>query len=224
MKRRKSIVSHAASISAWWAVFDWLSIVAALRVERHGPESSSAARRNTATRSCHGVEAHPACAARAAAIARSTCEASPFATSASTWSRSCGMTASNVVPVSTRSPPITSGIESRSPDISAEPPLQLRPLGRARRVRPNGLVDRGGRAEDAGCAHGADCRVGPVDVTRHRYAVEGWGVGEILVRDGLLVAHALPSRQRRLSPRPKGPPGGASAPDVTLAANPSRRP
>ena len=61
-----------------------------------------------------------------------------------------------------------------------------------------------------------------MDVTRHRYAVEGWGVGEILVRDGLLVAHALPSRQRRLSPRPKGPPGGASAPDVTLAANPSR--
>ena len=122
MKRRKSIVSHAASISAWCAVFDWLSIVAALRVERHGPESSSAARRNTATRSCHGVAAHPVCAARAAAIARSTCEASPFATSASTWSRSCGMTASNVVPVSTRSPPITSGIESRSAGHLREPP------------------------------------------------------------------------------------------------------
>ena len=119
MKRRKSIVSQAASISAWCAVFDWLSIVAALSVERHGPESSSAARRNTAQRSCQGVDDHSACASRAAAIARSTCEASPFATSASTWSRSCGMTASNVVPVSTRSPPITSGIEIRSPDISA---------------------------------------------------------------------------------------------------------
>ena len=60
------------------------------------------------------------------------------------------------------------------------------------------------------------------EAVRHRYVVDGWGVGEILVRDGLLVAHALPSRQRRLSPRSKGPPGGASTPDVTLAGNPSR--
>ena len=37
MKRRKSIVSHAASISAWCTVFDWLSIVAPTSVERHGP-------------------------------------------------------------------------------------------------------------------------------------------------------------------------------------------
>jgi O-6-methylguanine DNA methyltransferase len=61
-----------------------------------------------------------------------------------------------------------------------------------------------------------------VDVTRHRYAVEGWGVGEIVSRDGLLVAHALPSRRRQLSPRPKGPPGGASTPDATVAGKPSR--
>ena len=119
MKRRKSIVSQAASISAWWAVFDWLSIVAAFSVERHGPASSSAARRKTATRSCHGVDDHSAWASRAAAIARSTWDASPFATSARTCARSCGMTASNVVPVSTRSPPITSGIAMRSPAISA---------------------------------------------------------------------------------------------------------
>jgi hypothetical protein len=45
LKRQKSISSAAASISAWWAVFDWLSIVAATSVERHGPASSSAARR-----------------------------------------------------------------------------------------------------------------------------------------------------------------------------------
>jgi hypothetical protein len=119
LNRRKSIVSQAASISAWCAVFDWFSIVAALSVERQGPESSSAARRKTATRSCQGVDAQPACAFRAAAIARSTWAASPFATSARTWSRSCGITASNVVPVSTRSPPITSGIASRSADISS---------------------------------------------------------------------------------------------------------
>src|ERR671930_568920 len=35
LKRQKSITSHAASISAWCAVFDWLSIVAALTVARH---------------------------------------------------------------------------------------------------------------------------------------------------------------------------------------------
>jgi hypothetical protein len=30
LKRKKSIASHAASISAWYAVFDWPSMVAAL--------------------------------------------------------------------------------------------------------------------------------------------------------------------------------------------------
>jgi methylated-DNA-[protein]-cysteine S-methyltransferase len=61
-----------------------------------------------------------------------------------------------------------------------------------------------------------------VEVTRHRYAVAGWGVGEIQVRDGVLVAHALPSRRRRLSPATGGPQGGASTPEVTLAAFPSQ--
>ena len=61
-----------------------------------------------------------------------------------------------------------------------------------------------------------------MNVTRHRYAVEGWGVGEITMHDDALVEHALPSRQRRLSPRAGGPSGGASTPEVTLAANPSR--
>ena len=58
MKRRKSQVSQTASISAWCAVFDWLSIVTALSVWRQGPAASSAARRKTATRSCHGVADH----------------------------------------------------------------------------------------------------------------------------------------------------------------------
>ncbi len=61
-----------------------------------------------------------------------------------------------------------------------------------------------------------------MEVTRHRYAVAGWGVGEIEVRDGILLSHALPSRRRKLSPRPGGPQGGASTPEVTLAGNPSR--
>ena len=43
MNRQKSIVSHAASISAWNAVLDWPSIVAAFRVDRQVVVSSSAA-------------------------------------------------------------------------------------------------------------------------------------------------------------------------------------
>ena len=69
LKRRKSISSHAASISAWCAVFDWPSIVAALSVSRHGPASSSAARRKTAARSSHGQRDQSCHAAAAASIA-----------------------------------------------------------------------------------------------------------------------------------------------------------
>ena len=59
-------------------------------------------------------------------------------------------------------------------------------------------------------------------VVRHRYAVPGWGVGEIVARDGVLLAHALPSRRRRLSPPAGGPQGGASTPEVTVSADPSQ--
>jgi methylated-DNA-[protein]-cysteine S-methyltransferase len=31
-----------------------------------------------------------------------------------------------------------------------------------------------------------------VSVVRHRYAVAGWGVGEVVVADGVVVAHELP--------------------------------
>ena len=65
---------------------------------------------------------------------------------------------------------------------------------------------------------------------RHRYEVAGWGVGELLVRDGVLVSHALPSRRRRPSAggqparsRSAGPPnGGASTPEITLPEDPSK--
>lgn len=57
---------------------------------------------------------------------------------------------------------------------------------------------------------------------RHHYAVPGWGVGTVVVRDGILVAHTLPSRQRRPSPGPEGAPRGASAPEITLADELSR--
>ena len=62
-----------------------------------------------------------------------------------------------------------------------------------------------------------------MEVTRHRtavthrhavtrrYGVPGWGVGEIEVEDGVLVAHRLASRQRRPSP-PEGAPRGSEHP------------
>ncbi len=84
LNRQKSISSQAASISAWCAVFDWLSIVAALSVERHGPASSSAARRKTAARSSHGVRDQSCQASAAALIARSTSPGPAWWTSART--------------------------------------------------------------------------------------------------------------------------------------------
>ncbi len=62
----------------------------------------------------------------------------------------------------------------------------------------------------------------------YRYAVAGWGVGELRACDGALVAHALPSPRRRLetqrvaSPPGEPPQGDASTPEVTVAAEPSR--
>jgi len=57
---------------------------------------------------------------------------------------------------------------------------------------------------------------------RHRYAVDGWGVGEVVVRDGVLLTHALPSRRRQLSPRAGGPQGGARTPEDTVTGEPSK--
>jgi hypothetical protein len=78
------MTSQAASISAWCAVFDWFSIVAALSVDRHGPASSSAARRKTAARSSQGVRDQSCHASAAAWIARSTSAGPPWWTSAKT--------------------------------------------------------------------------------------------------------------------------------------------
>src|SRR6266550_2992443 len=112
LKRKKSISSQAASISAWCAVFDWPSIVAAFRVARHGPASSSAARRKTAARSSHGQRDQSCQASPAAAVARSTSGAPPLWTVARTCPFLCGMTASNVSPVRISSPPMTRGSSS----------------------------------------------------------------------------------------------------------------
>ncbi len=76
--------SAAESISAWNAVFDWPSMVAALSAERQVVASSSAARRNTAARSSHGQRAHSRRAVAAASIARPTCSFEALCQSAST--------------------------------------------------------------------------------------------------------------------------------------------
>ena len=131
LKRQKSMSSQAESISAWCAVFDCPSIVAAFSVCRHGPARSSDARSSTAARSSHGVRDQSCHASPAAAIARSTSFSPPLCTEARTCERSCGSTASKVSPVRTSSPPITRGISSccdsssvsrtRSSSRSAEP-------------------------------------------------------------------------------------------------------
>src|SRR6478736_4457441 len=69
LKRQKSTSSDAASISAWNAVFDCPSIVAATTVDRQVVVSSSAARRNTAARSSKDQLDHSALALTAAAAA-----------------------------------------------------------------------------------------------------------------------------------------------------------
>ncbi len=106
--------SQAASISAWYTVLDWPSIVATFSVSRHGPASSSAARRNTAARSGHGVAAQSRRAPKAAAIAWSTWSRPAVWTSARTWSWRWGAVTGNVVSLLTRRPAITIGASTRS--------------------------------------------------------------------------------------------------------------
>ena len=55
-------------------------------------------------------------------------------------------------------------------------------------------------------------------VTRHAYAVDGWGVGELWEADGrLVVAHDAPRKSRTT---PRGTPG---VPIETLSRSPARR-
>ena len=51
-----------------------------------------------------------------------------------------------------------------------------------------------------------------MDVTRHRYAVEGWGVGEIAVRGEVLVEHVLPVAQAPATRRGGRAPQGREHP------------
>lgn len=61
-------------------------------------------------------------------------------------------------------------------------------------------------------------------VTQHRYTVDGWGVGELTVADGVVVAHDLPGDHGEPAPAagPASPRGEARPPGVTLVANEQR--
>src|ERR1700674_210824 len=118
LKRQKSINSHAESISAWCTVFDWLSMVAAFKVSRQGPASSSAARFSTAARTSQVVSDQSRQAFRAAVAAASTSAAPAWWKVASTWPWSCGQPACTVSPVCTSRPPMITGISTVSPSIS----------------------------------------------------------------------------------------------------------
>ncbi len=75
---------------------------------------------------------------------------------------------------------------------------------------------------------GRHAGAGDTALRTYRYTVSGWGVGELAVREGLLVAHAFPSPRRRPAQQPHaslpgGPPqGGSSTPEDTLTVDPSQ--
>src|SRR5712691_2474113 len=123
--RQKSIDSQAASISAWWTVFDCPSIVAALTVSRHGPASNEAARRSTAARSWYEVAAHARRALRAALIASVKSLSDPTAYSAMLSSLRCGERMSAREAPHRLSPPICIGTSVRASVNSARRALRL---------------------------------------------------------------------------------------------------
>ena len=143
LKRRKSMSSHAASISAWYAVLLWPSIVAALSVCRHGPASRSAARRKTRARSSKGVAAQRR---RRGERGRDRALASPRrrrrgrSRAAASWS--CGALTSSTSPSRNSLPPTTCGNVGPLVRHRRERGLERGALGGARRVGEDGLVRR----------------------------------------------------------------------------------
>jgi hypothetical protein len=114
LNRQKSMISQAESISAWNAVFDCPSIVAALIVSRHDVVRSSAAFSSTAARSSNDHDAHSCCAVRAASTACSTCFSVALWYSPRTCACSCGITDWPQSPVFTSLPPMISGMSTFS--------------------------------------------------------------------------------------------------------------
>ena len=110
LKRQKSMSSHAASISAWYAVLLCPSIVAALIRARHGPARRSAALRRIAARSSKDRSRQAGAAAFAASTAAAASAfVAPRATP-TTLRWACGWRTSILGPLPvTRAPPIVCG-------------------------------------------------------------------------------------------------------------------
>lgn len=58
-------------------------------------------------------------------------------------------------------------------------------------------------------------------MTRHRYAIAGWGVGELWVEGRIVLAHDIDWAEGAAATT-SSPLGGASSPDGTIAAHPAR--
>ena len=199
LKRQKSITSQAESISAWCAVFDWPSIVAAFSVGRHGPARSSAARRKIAARSSHGVRDQSFHASAAAATARSTsaraavvhrCEHVRALVRLDRLERLAGAN-------------LLAADDERDVELLRlhllEPQAKGFALGRAGCVVEDGLVVRLGGSEDRVCAHEAILGLQGVRDAAGGLQVDGWGVGElVLVGRAGRVARAAPGVRLRI--------------------------
>ena len=200
LKRQKSISSHAASISAWCAVFDCPSIVAAFSVcaPRAGEQLRRAQEHRGALLPRRARPVVPGLA-RPPSIARSTSLRAALVDGRR--GRAPGRAARpprRSSPVRTSSPPITSGMSICCDSQLREASAELLPLGRARRVVANRLVVRLGDAEDSVGAHAVDSRMtarGRDARRRTRWTAGAWASSGS--RTAASSGTSLPSRGRR---------------------------
>ena len=111
--------SQFASISAWKAVFDWPSMVAAAIVGRHVVARSSAAFSRIAARSSQRQVDQSRCASPAALMAACTSCVRALCHVAVMCPCLCGDVAFAMSPVRISFPPMTSGISGHSFSIAA---------------------------------------------------------------------------------------------------------
>ena len=152
LRRQKSISSQAESISAWYAVLDWPSIVAALSFWRHGPESSSAALSRTEARSSKDIERQAGAASLAAVTASCASSTVALRIVPRTLRRAWGWRTSIFLPPPmTRLPAIVCGSSQALAAQVGQRRLELLALGTAGRVVQRRLVGGGGNVAD--CIH-----------------------------------------------------------------------
>ena len=161
MKRQKSIISQTASISAWCAVFDWLSIVAAFSVvaPRAGEELGGAQEDR-----CPLVPRHP----RPLGV-RGRRGVDRLLDVLGAALRDVGEDVALAMGLHRLERRVRVDVLATDDHRDRDPlalhlvqaELEGGALRRAGRVGPDGLVVVLGRGEDAVCAHGGDCRRPP---------------------------------------------------------------